>query len=142
MMLKRFKRQELQNALLRSPAVVLLGPCQVGKTTLALDVAQPYGGYLDLESPEDRNKLSNVEQYLRASLGKLIVLDEVQRLPTLFEPLRGLIDQARRAGAANGSRTHGFYLLLGSASLMTLRLDIGRNSIGRVRQCGLLSSGM
>jgi len=61
MMLKRFKRQELQNALLRLPAVVLLGPSQVGKTTLALDVAQPYGGYLDLESPEDRNKLSNVE---------------------------------------------------------------------------------
>jgi len=82
MMLKRFKRQELQNALLRSPAVVLLGPSQVGKTTLALDVAQPDGGYLDLESPEDRNKLSNVEQYLRTSLDRLIVLDEVQRLPT------------------------------------------------------------
>jgi predicted AAA+ superfamily ATPase len=86
MMFARFKRQELQNALLRSPAVVLLGPRQVGKTTLALDVAQPDGGYLDLESPEDRNKLSNVEQYLRARLDRLIVLDEVQRLPTLFEP--------------------------------------------------------
>ena len=60
-MFTRLKRQELQNALLRSPAVVLLGPRQVGKTTLALDVALPNGGYLDLESPEDRNKLSNVE---------------------------------------------------------------------------------
>jgi predicted AAA+ superfamily ATPase len=39
--------------------VVLLGPRQVGKTTLALDVALPDGVYLDLESPEDRNKLSN-----------------------------------------------------------------------------------
>jgi hypothetical protein len=66
----------------------------------------------------------------------------VQRLPTLFEPLRGLIDQARRAGVANASRTHGFYLLLGSASLMTLRLDMSRKSIGRIRQCGQLSSGM
>jgi predicted AAA+ superfamily ATPase len=58
MMFTRLKRKELQNALLRSPAVVLLGPRQVGKTTLALDVALPDGGYLDLESPEDRNKLS------------------------------------------------------------------------------------
>jgi hypothetical protein len=117
MMFTRFKRKELQNALLRSPAVVLLGPRQVGKTTLALDIALPDGGYLDLESPEDRNKLNNVEQYLRARLDRLIVLDEVQRLPNLFEPLRGLIDQARRAGVANGSRSNGFYLLLGSASL-------------------------
>ena len=62
-MFTRLKRQELQNALLRSPAVVLLGPRQVGKTTLALDVALPDGGYLDLESPEDRNKLSNFEQW-------------------------------------------------------------------------------
>ncbi len=59
MMFIRFKHQELQNALLRSPDVVLLGPRQVGKTTLALDVAQPDGGYLDLESPEDSSKLSN-----------------------------------------------------------------------------------
>ena len=117
MMFTRLKRKELQNALLRSPAVVLLGPRQVGKTTLALDVALPDGGYLDLESPEDRNKLSNVEQYLRGRLDRLIVLDEVQRMPTLFEPLRGLIDRARRAGVANGSRSHGLYLLLGPASL-------------------------
>lgn len=117
MMFTRLKRKELQNALLRSPAVVLLGPRQVGKTTLALDVALPDGGYLDLESPEDRNKLSNVEQYLRARFDRLTVLDEVQRMPTLFEPLRGLIDQARRGGVANGSRSNGFYLLLGSAGL-------------------------
>lgn len=86
-MFTRLKRQELQNALLRSPAVVLLGPRQVGKTTLALDVALPDGGYLDLESPEDRNKLSNVEQYLRARLDRLIVLDEVQRMLCCHTPL-------------------------------------------------------
>jgi predicted AAA+ superfamily ATPase len=89
----------------------------VGKTTLALEVALPDGGYLDLESPEDRNKLSNVEQYLHAHLDRLIVLDEVQRMPTLFEPLRGLIEQARRAGVAKSARSNGFYLLLGPASL-------------------------
>ncbi len=59
MMFTRLKRKELQNALLQSPALLLLGPRQVGKTTLALGVALPDGGYLDLESPEDRNKLNN-----------------------------------------------------------------------------------
>jgi predicted AAA+ superfamily ATPase len=116
-MFDRYKLPQVQQALQRSPAVVLLGPRQVGKTTLACEVAQPGGVYLDLESPEDRNKLSNVEQYLRTRQDRLIVLDEVQRLPTLFEPLRGLIDHARRAGGANGIRTTGLYLLLGSASL-------------------------
>ena len=116
-MFTRFKLAEVHQALQRAPAVVLLGPRQVGKTTLAFEVAQPDGVYLDLESPEDRNKLSNVEQYLRARLDQLVVLDEVQRLPGLFEPLRGLIDQARRNGAANNTRSKGLYLLLGSASL-------------------------
>jgi|694.fasta_scaffold146961_2 hypothetical protein len=116
-MFTRFKLAEVQQALQRAPAVVLLGPRQVGKTTLAFEVAQPDGVYLDLESPEDRSKLSNVEQYLRARLDQLVVLDEVQRLPGLFEPLRGLIDQARRNGAANNTRSEGLYLLLGSASL-------------------------
>lgn len=111
-MFDRYQLPELQRALERAPAVVLLGPRQVGKTTLAFQVAQADGVYLDLESPEDRNKLSNIEQYLRARQDRLVVLDEVQRLPTLFEPLRGLIDQARRAGRGNG-----LYLLLGSASL-------------------------
>lgn len=116
-MFDRYKLAEIRLALQRSPAVVLLGPRQVGKTTLAVQLAQPDGVYLDLESPEDRHKLSNVEQYLRARQDRLTVLDEVQRLPTLFEPLRGLIDQARRAGPANGARSQGLYLLLGSASL-------------------------
>ena len=113
-MFYRFITPHIQQALLRAPAVVLLGPRQVGKTTLALGFAQPDGVYLDLESPEDRNKLTNVEQYLRTQQDRLVVLDEVQRLPTLFEPLRGLIDQARRN--PQGRRT-GLYLLLGSASL-------------------------
>ena len=116
-MFDRYRLPEIQRALQRSPAVVLLGPRQVGKTTLALQVALTDGIYLDLESPEDRNKLSNVEQYLRGREDSLVVLDEVQRLPSLFEPLRGLIDQARRAGGANGTRSNGLYLLLGSASL-------------------------
>ena len=66
------------------------------------------GAYFDLESPEDRSKLSNVEQTLRGKQDRLVVLDEVQRLPTLFEPLRGLIDHARRD--PQGGRKTGLYL--------------------------------
>lgn len=116
-MFTRHKLTELQQALRRAPAVVVLGPRQVGKTTLAWQVAQPDGLYLDLESPEDRRKLDNAEQYLRSRQDRLVVLDEVQRLPTLFEPLRGLIDQARRAASMSGTSATGLYLLLGSASL-------------------------
>jgi predicted AAA+ superfamily ATPase len=116
-MFTRHKQTELQQALRRAPAVVVLGPRQVGKTTLAWQVAQPDGLYLDLESPEDRSKLDNAEQYLRSRQDRLVVLDEVQRLPTLFEPLRGLIDQARRAASVSGKPATGLYLLLGSASL-------------------------
>lgn len=116
-MFSRYKLTELQQALRRAPAVVVLGPRQVGKTTLAWQVAQPDGLYLDLESPEDRSKLDNAEQYLRSRQNQLVVLDEVQRLPTLFEPLRGLIDQARRAASVSGTSATGLYLLLGSASL-------------------------
>lgn len=114
-MFDRFITPKIQQALLSSPAVVLLGPRQVGKTTLAMGLAQPDGVYFDLESPEDRSKLSNVEQYLRSRQDRLVVLDEVQRLPKLFEPLRGLIDHARRN--PQGGRKTGLYLLLGSASL-------------------------
>lgn len=89
----------------------------MGKTTLAWQVALPDGLYLDLESPEDRSKLDNAEQYLRSRQDRLVVLDEVQRLPTLFEPLRGLIDQARRAASVSGTPATGLYLLLGSASM-------------------------
>jgi predicted AAA+ superfamily ATPase len=117
MMFSRYKLTELQQALRRSPAVVVLGPRQVGKTTIAWQVCQPDGLYLDLESPEDRSKLDNAEQYLRSRQDRLVVLDEVQRLPKLFEPLRGLIDQARRSATVSGNPATGLYLLLGSASL-------------------------
>lgn len=89
LMFDRFIAQEMQQALRSTPAVVLLGPRQIGKTTLALSLARPDGVYLDLESPEDRSKLSNVEQYLRAQQDRLVVLDEVQRLPTLFDLCAG-----------------------------------------------------
>jgi predicted AAA+ superfamily ATPase len=118
----------LMEALRETPAACLLGPRQVGKTTLALEVAGRLGGlYLDLESEQDRAKLQEPEAYLSSHLDKLVILDEVHRVPGLFPVLRGLIDRARRAGTRTGR-----YLLLGSAALALLRQS-GESLAGRVR---------
>lgn len=115
--------EEIQN----SPAVALLGPRQSGKTTLALEAAKNTPSiYLDLESERDRAKLAQPELYLSDHLDKLVILDEVHRAPSLFPVLRGLIDQARRAGKRAGQ-----YLLLGSASLDLLQQS-GETLAGRI----------
>ncbi len=117
----------LQQRLAEVPAVVLLGPRQVGKTTLALALADRGDTlYLDLESERDRARLAEPELYLGDHLGRLVILDEIHRAPGLFPVLRGLVDRARRGG-----RDHGLYLLLGSASLDLLRQS-GETLAGRV----------
>ncbi|KMS58334.1 ATPase [Sphingobium cupriresistens LL01] len=110
-----------------SPAVALLGPRQVGKTTLALEIGETVPSiYLDLESEADRAKLSDPELYLSGHQDKLVILDEVHRLPGLFQTLRGLIDKGRRAGFKSGR-----FLLLGSASI-DLLAQSGESLAGRV----------
>lgn len=102
-----------------APAVVLLGPRQVGKTTLARHIAEGWGTgslYLDLERPADRRRLEDPDAYLRAQQGKLVVIDEIQRAPNLFEVLRGIIDGRREEG-----NRYGHFLLLGSASIELMR---------------------
>ena len=117
----------LADEIQHSPAVALLGPRQVGKTTLALEVAENIPSiYLDLESERDRAKLAHPELYLTDHLDKLVILDEVHRVPGLFPVLRGLIDQARRSG-----KRAGLYLLLGSASLGLLQQS-GETLAGRI----------
>ncbi|MBT4548985.1 MAG: AAA family ATPase, partial [Gammaproteobacteria bacterium] len=92
-MIKRRSKQELLNALNKSPAVVLTGPRQIGKTTLAFEVAKERGAlYLDLERPSDLSKLTDIEQFCGLNNDRLLILDEVQRAPELFAPLRGIID--------------------------------------------------
>ena len=107
----------VEDRLAHLPAVALLGPRQVGKTTLAHTVAEGRNSvYLDLESPLDREKLSDPTFYLSGHEDELVILDEVQRMPELFSTLRGLIDQGRRKGKKSGR-----FLLLGSASVDLLQ---------------------
>jgi hypothetical protein len=115
MMINRDALNTLSKRLHEAPAAVLLGPRQVGKTTLALELAENWeqgAVYLDLERPADRLRLDDADGFLRAQGNKLVILDEIHRMPGLFEVLRGIIDQRRRDGQRFGQ-----FLLLGSASL-------------------------
>lgn len=110
-----------------SPAVVLLGPRQVGKTTLAQEIAATRPSvYLDLEDEADRSKLSDPVRYFTDHAHELVILDEVHRLPELFQSLRGVIDRGRRQGRPNGQ-----FLLLGSAAMDLLKQS-GESLAGRI----------
>jgi predicted AAA+ superfamily ATPase len=118
-MIYRLVLPRLRKLLRQFPAVALLGPRQVGKTTLAHTLADELGDqalYLDLELPSNRAKLTDPELYLTQHEERLVILDEIHRLPGIFEPLRSLIDQRRRKGKRG---CH--FLLLGSASIDLLR---------------------
>lgn len=113
------------------PAVALLGPRQVGKTTLARMVAdEGFRGapakYLDLENPAHLERLSDASGYLETIRDRLVVLDEVHRAPQLFRELRGIIDERIRQGEASGQ-----FLILGSASMELLRQS-GESLAGRI----------
>jgi predicted AAA+ superfamily ATPase len=129
---------KLLDRLEQFPAVALIGPRQVGKTTLAkavaafkarpraintlpvnaapIDAGPTLSVYLDLESPADRRKLSDPLEYLQSHEDKLVILDEIHREPELFPVLRGLIDEGISRGRAAGR-----FLILGSASFELLR---------------------
>jgi len=126
-MLKRKTFEIVQQALTRQASVALVGPRQVGKTTLALALGRQQNAiYLDLESPEDRSKLANPAAFLSTYEDRLIIMDEIHRVPDLFLTLRGLIDQGRTRGKRVGR-----FLLLGSASLDLLRQS-GESLAGRI----------
>lgn len=124
----RTVQNSVSSALESQAAVVLLGPRQVGKTTLALDMAaQRPSVYLDLERDADRLILTEPDLYLDEQVGKLVILDEVQQMPDLFRNLRGQIDMRRRKGHRTGQ-----FLLLGSASNVLLHQS-AESLAGRVR---------
>lgn len=131
-MIPRRDQETVASLLGRFPAVALIGARQVGKTTLALQIAKARDSlYLDLESAADREKLRDPAHFLAPHHDKLVILDEVQRAPALFQELRGIIDAARREG-----QRHGLFLLLGSASLDLLR-QTTETLAGRIAVCEL-----
>lgn len=133
-MIERLHLEFIEDRLIDSDAVALLGPRQVGKTTLAKSILRDRGEgaiYLDLESDADRRKLSDPEAYLAAHADKLVILDEIQRVPELFPILRGQIDSRRQQG-----RMGGHFLILGSASMELLRQS-SESLAGRISQIEL-----
>lgn len=131
-MFPRHALQSVEQALARQAAAALIGPRQVGKTTLALAIAERTGAlYLDLELPEERAKLADPALFLTAYEDRLVILDEIHRVPELFQTLRGLIDQGRRRG-----RRTGRFLVLGSASMDLLRQS-GESLAGRIEYVDL-----
>src|SRR5690606_34233342 len=125
-MLNRALFTILKKDLSEVPAVVLFGPRQVGKTTMAKQLAAEmpeHFVYFDLELPSDRIRFSDPELFLRGLVDRTVILDEVQVLPELFPVLRGLIDQDRRPGR---------FLLLGSVSPALLQQS-SESLAGRIR---------
>ncbi len=126
-MIERHDRKMVEEALDHQAGVVLLGPRQVGKTTLAQDIAESREAvYLDMERRADRQVLEEPDLYLDQQAGRLVVIDEVQLMPDLFKALRGQIDRRRRQGHRTGQ-----FLLLGSAS-NTLLQQSAESLAGRV----------
>ncbi len=126
-MLDRNASPKVCQALSRQAATALLGPRQVGKTTLALEIANTHEAvYLDLQSSSDRARLNDPKLYLRHYEDQLVILDEIHRVPELFSELRGLIDEGRRRGLKTGR-----FLILGSATMDLLK-QAGESLAGRI----------
>ena len=108
-MINRYLNKHLKESLKEFPAVAILGPRQCGKSTLAKMIIKELTEvvYIDIEKPSDRIKLSDPELFFELNRDKLICIDEIQRLPEIFQVLRSEIDVKRR---------NGHFLILGSAS--------------------------
>jgi uncharacterized protein len=126
-MIERNSISTVLQALSLQASVALIGPRQVGKTTLAIELGEQRNAiYLDLEASQDREKLANPAAFFAAFEDRLVILDEIHRVPELFLSLRGVIDAGRRKGKRVGR-----FLLLGSASLDLMRQS-GESLAGRI----------
>jgi len=126
-MIERSITEEIKAALKRQAAVALIGPRQVGKTTLALKIGESLDAvYLDLEDRDDRNRLENPALFFESLEDRLIILDEIHQAPDIFKTLRGVIDRGKRKQKGKGR-----FLVLGSASLDLLKQS-GESLAGRI----------
>jgi len=132
-MIPRQLQKQVETALSRQAAVLLVGPRQSGKTTLSLALSRQRDAvYLDLEDQDDRSRLEEPRLFLDALADRLVVLDEIHRAPELFAALRGVIDRGRRRGKGIGR-----FLILGSASIDLLRQS-SESLAGRVESHELM----
>ena len=127
-MIPRIVADKVRQALNYQAVVALIGPRQVGKTTLAHQISKEYHKalYLDLENQNDRNRLSNPVLFFESMEDRLIILDEIHRVPGLFPTLRGVIDKGRRRKKGKGR-----FLILGSAGVDLLKQS-GESLAGRI----------
>ncbi len=126
-MIARRMSEVVTDALSFQAAVAIIGPRQAGKTTLARAIGDRTDAvYLDLEDRTDRRKLEEPRMFLDSCDRRLVILDEVHRVPDLFSDLRGIIDRGRRRGLGIGR-----FLILGSASADLLRQS-GESLAGRI----------
>lgn len=134
-MIKRLLQTDIEQALKKMPAVAILGPRQVGKTTLAKSIAKKGKKqmlYLDMEKAADRNRLTDAHTYLEQQKEKCVIIDEVQLMPELFSFLRPLIDEYRKPGR---------FILLGSASPALVK-GASESLAGRIRYMELPPVGV
>lgn len=136
-MIPRFLEKKIFARLFNTPAIAILGPRQIGKTTLARQIANSWQGehiYLDLQRPSNLAKISDPEMFLSEQSGKLVIIDEIQSLPHLFPVLRSVIDERRHNG-----ENFGQFLLLGSASLDLIQksAETLAGRISYIDLCGL-----
>jgi len=133
-MITRLFQHQAEETLKWSPAVAILGPRQVGKTTLAKNIAgeQRSAIYLDLENPTDLIKLEDSFTYLGSLEQQCVVIDEVQLKPELFSQLRPLID---------AHRVPGRFILLGSASPSLVK-GVSESLAGRIAYMELTGIGI
>lgn len=124
-MIKRLQQEQITKLLKQFPAVAILGPRQVGKTTLAkllLKQMNKPAAYIDLEKASDAARLSDAEAYFETMQGKCVIIDEVQRMPHLFAQLRPAIDEYRKPGR---------FILTGSASTNLIK-GVSETLAGRI----------
>ena len=133
-MIVRNLQSKIQQKLIKSPAIAILGPRQVGKTTLArqLDINSKDIIYLDMENPVDKAKLQDAYSYLSGYENSSVIIDEIQLMPALFSILRPLIDANRKGGR---------FILLGSASPLLVK-GVSESLAGRISYTELTPIGL